>query len=459
MIDFNNEGIIQISCGIHHCLAISSEGNLYGWGDNVNGAVGCGKNRIEIVYEPIILKFFNQMSIKSIYTSFKSSFAITDNGLVYSWGQSEFFCLGYESDDKKCAFVPKQINISNVICVCPALGNTYFLTNDGNIYFCGFCLDNDKKCFSIQKSPKLIESEVKFSSLHSISFNQNLNIVASAVSEEVIYKLLCNFIEPQHSKTLFQFYLGDLRICFKTINLEKDFDGNDLSDLFKYKTFLQINSRIEDQFINVNKLGEGGYGTVSKVYHNWTSKSYAIKKIALGDEKMMREVNILAKLKSDFVVKYFDSWIENNDCLCIQMEVCFDNLEKIMQKKQDCFKGQKEQIIAHIEYFISCELFKELLECVQYLHELNPPVIHRDLKPQNIFIIEFPKDDRFLKLGDFGSARNVSSTSDEPDLYTYAGEWKYMAPEVKNGGKYNKKADIYSLGFIAEALFDLPVNR
>ena len=285
-----------------------------------------------------------------------------------------------------------------------------------------------------------------------------MTTIASAVSEDKIYKLTANFIEQQYSKTLFQFYLVDSRICFKTMNLEKDFDGNDLSDLFKYKTFLQIKSRIEDQFINVNELGEGGYGTVSKVYDNWTSKPYAIKKIAKNDVNM-REVNILAKLKSDFVVKYFDSWIEYNDYLYIQTEICFDNLQNIIQKKQDCFIREKGTPMDLMDYFISCELFKELLECVQYLHELNPPVIHRDLKLENIFIMESPKDNRFLKLGDFGSAPNVSSASDKPDQYTCAGDWSYMAPEVKNGRKYNTKADIYSLGFIAKKLFDFSVDR
>ncbi|CAG2169677.1 unnamed protein product [Oppiella nova] len=38
------------------------------------------------------------------------------------------------------------------------------------------------------------------------------------------------------------------------------------------------------------------------------------------------------------------------------------------------------------EYFISCEIFREILECVQYLHESNPQIIHRDLKPDNILI-------------------------------------------------------------------------
>ena len=110
-----------------------------------------------------------------------------------------------------------------------------------------------------------------------------------------------------------------------------------------------------------------------------------------------------------------------------------------------------------IEYFICCELFKELLECVQYLHESNPPVIHRDLKPQNVLVYEFTKNNRFLKIGDFGCAKftnlnTATHTQGEGTLW-------YMAPEVKKGRKYNTKADIFSLGILAQELFDFDINE
>ncbi len=104
-------------------------------------------------------------------------------------------------------------------------------------------------------------------------------------------------------------------------------------------------------------------------------------------------------------------------------------------------------------YYISSELFIELLECVDYLHRQK--IIHRDLKPSNILITEGIKS-RFVKLGDFGLA--VNHYFEEQSHSQWTGTIKYMAPEVKNGRNYNMKADIYSLGVIIRELFQIEEN-
>lgn len=67
-------------------------------------------------------------------------------------------------------------------------------------------------------------------------------------------------------------------------------------------------------------------------------------------------------------------------------------------------------------------------------------IIHRDIKPQNIFIS--PNGD--YKLGDFGIAKTVEKTMGGTKIGTY----KYMAPEVYNNQPYGSAADIYSLGLV-----------
>lgn len=67
-------------------------------------------------------------------------------------------------------------------------------------------------------------------------------------------------------------------------------------------------------------------------------------------------------------------------------------------------------------------------------------VIHRDIKPQNIFVS--PNGD--YKLGDFGIAKVVEKTMGGTKIGTY----KYMAPEVYNNQPYGASADIYSLGLV-----------
>src|SRR5882757_1663787 len=115
---------------------------------------------------------------------------------------------------------------------------------------------------------------------------------------------------------------------------------------------------------------------------------------------MIAEVHKMAELKSNYIVDYNTSWIDSDHRLCIQMEFCEYSLQNIIN-----LKNKFNPSLNAINYYISIELFKEILECVQYLHSIDPPIIHRDLKPQNILIkMNNNTNRRFVKLCDFGLA-------------------------------------------------------
>ena len=77
--------------------------------------------------------------------------------------------------------------------------------------------------------------------------------------------------------------------------------------------------------------------------------------------------------------------------------------------------------------------------------------MHRDLKPANILLSSSKKgqdsDDFLVKLADFGFARYISKDFEEDIMDTRCGTPVYVAPEV-NEGKYDSRADIYSVGCI-----------
>ena len=160
----------------------------------------------------------------------------------------------------------------------------------------------------------------------------------------------------------------------------------------------------------------------------------------------------LKELNCNFVVKYNHSWVDNNN-LYIQMEYCFDNLKTVLKIKPEIFERSENQAMNAIEYFISCEIFRQITEALNYLHSLKPePLIHRDLKPANI-LIGMSGNERICKLADFGLSKFIE---DHSDYHTEgAGTHGYTAPEVMSGLSYDTKADVYSLGMICLEIFDL----
>src|ERR1700733_7158168 len=105
------------------------------------------------------------------------------------------------------------------------------------------------------------------------------------------------------------------------------------------------------------------------------------------------------------------------------MELCFDNLTNVLENMKSLVK---EMNIT--QFYIFYHIFRELTECVQYLHQKN--IIHRDLKPDNVLI----SMDGRIKLCDFGLAKEIPNC--DPCLMSKAkhtadvGTDYYMAPEA-----------------------------
>ncbi|CAG2163752.1 unnamed protein product [Oppiella nova] len=84
----------------------------------------------------------------------------------------------------------------------------------------------------------------------------------------------------------------------------------------------------------------------------------------------LKELRNLAKVRSEYVVLYYNSWIERN-ALFIQMEYCSQNLKNILKLKRQVFGRQSGETMDCVEYFFSCEIFRQILESV---HALEAPV-------------------------------------------------------------------------------------
>ena len=275
-INFSSEKVIQLSCGAYHCLALTENGRVYGWGSNKYGEIGCGEGKGDIITSPLHLDIFPQFSVKSIHCFEWQSYALTTDGLVYSWGSNELYSLGHDLDAIACVFVPKLIlNIPKIISVCHRT-NTYFLTTEKQLYFCGhFNFMNNER--SIQKLPKLLKSELQFTSLYSLNNSYNFSKSVS-VCDKKVFELYGNECKETEYKYFFDYYSQEMQITYKTIHIKSDqiFDGNDLKHLQNYiKVF-------DKCFVSCEKFGSGAFGEVFKVKDKLYLDYYAVKKIFLN---------------------------------------------------------------------------------------------------------------------------------------------------------------------------------
>ncbi|XP_077083568.1 uncharacterized protein LOC143736762 [Siphateles boraxobius] len=171
--------------------------------------------------------------------------------------------------------------------------------------------------------------------------------------------------------------------------------------------------------------------------------SYAVKEINCRDKKshhrVKKEVKILKSLNHGYIVSYVDSFEDkDNQRFYIVMEYCEGgDLSKLMEKQKGVF--EEKQIL---------DWLVQICLALQYLFKKN--IIHRDIKPQNVFLTE----DGYINLGDFGCSKALESADDYAE--SVVGANLYISPEVYQG-KYNYKSDIWSLGWLLHDLCMLDV--
>lgn len=145
-------------------------------------------------------------------------------------------------------------------------------------------------------------------------------------------------------------------------------------------------------------------------------------------EKITEEVNLLKKLNHPNIINYISGWFdeEKKEIVIITEIFTGGSLRKHLHKL-------KHPRLKLIKFWI-----REILKGLNYLHKYDPPIIHRDIKCDNIFI---NSQDGTIKIGDLG----FSCMMKDSYAKSFLGTPEFMAPEVYKG-KYGLKADIYSLG-------------
>jgi len=280
--------------------------------------------------------------------------------------------------------------------------DTFSLTNNGKktVYFNIFCADIRK--FDLEITPN--EGEIKKGKSQKVELKLRCFCTTKVYP---IMKITLSHIKPKEIKEKKKVLkpgekkeitapigktdeLGVLLLCFKI--------ESDLSTSLDF-----------DELVLGTKIGEGGYGTVYK--GTWRGNECAIKILEnedlVDDEREMvkRELELLGKLTSPYVVTYMGSTIVPGQRLALVMEYVKDgSLSDILKKNDD------------LDNKFRCKLALDVAKGMTFLHSNN--VYHRDIKPDNMLVISPHRNTQInLKITDFGTSRNTAKKSNTSSDY------------------------------------------
>ncbi|PUZ63633.1 hypothetical protein GQ55_3G083600 [Panicum hallii var. hallii] len=184
-------------------------------------------------------------------------------------------------------------------------------------------------------------------------------------------------------------------------------------------------------------LGKGAFKTVYKAFDQLEGLEVAWNQIKVGDllrnnddlERLRSEVRLLKTLKHKNIIKFYNSWLDrkNNNINFITEVFTSGTLRqyRIKHKKVDIRALKKWS--------------RQILSGLVYLHSHDPPVIHRDLKCDNIFVNGNQGE---VKIGDLGLATILYNAR---SAHSIIGTPEFMAPELYDE-EYNELVDIYAFG-------------
>ena len=205
----------------------------------------------------------------------------------------------------------------------------------------------------------------------------------------------------------------------------------------------------------VEKIGQGGMGAVYRAIHKTLGRP-AVVKVPLPavsnahemNARLFNEARSATSIRDPGIVEIYDFGVLPDRTAYIIMEFLEgESLSDHLHRAQ------------RIPYLRALQIVRAAARTLHAAHEQG--VIHRDLKPGNIFLVpdpELPTGER-VKLLDFGIAKHAVPAADHPRTQTgiLMGTPPYMSPEQCRGtGRIDRRADLYALGCV---LYELVCGR
>ncbi|MDT5159121.1 MAG: eukaryotic-like serine/threonine-protein kinase [Acidobacteriota bacterium] len=194
---------------------------------------------------------------------------------------------------------------------------------------------------------------------------------------------------------------------------------------------------LQGRYRVVRQLARGGMGTIYEAVDERLDTIVALKETSVGGEELRkqfeREARLLARLHHPALPRVSDHFEEGEGQFLVMQFIGGSDLEE-MRRARPGGSFPAAQVL---------EWADQLLDALEYLHTQEPPVIHRDIKPQNLKLTERGQ----VMLLDFGLAKGyASSTSPLAPAASVLGYTLVYAPlEQMQSTGTDPRSDIYSL--------------
>ncbi|XP_050288861.1 G-type lectin S-receptor-like serine/threonine-protein kinase RKS1 isoform X1 [Quercus robur] len=219
-------------------------------------------------------------------------------------------------------------------------------------------------------------------------------------------------------------------------------EGNELEesrhpDLFIFD--LSCIVAATDNFSPINKLGQGGFGSVFKGQLS-NGQQVAVKRLSnssgQGIDEFKNEVMLIAKLQHRNLVKLFGCCIQGEEKMLIYEYMPNKSLDFFI------FDHTRSSLLNWGKRF---EIIIGITRGILYLHQDSRlRIIHRDLKTSNVLL----DGEMNPKISDFGIARIFNGDQFQDKTTRIIGTYGYMSPEYAIFGKFSTKSDVFSFGVI-----------